>query len=207
MNFINQFSIWLSFQLSIVFIIGVPITLLIWAIKKRNKAIIKLLSNYWKISILFFVSLILFIGKQDNSLLVLNLSSLLMTIAVWFWTDINTELSEYNLWHPLSLTTKVWRWALTFISINFIFQSFNHFSCINNINTQLCKEWLIPSENLYKFIRYTFQFLFGANFSEPVAKFLGLFSLFIYILGIIQWLIIKLPKTGRNSGFSDLYEN
>ena len=207
MNFINQISIWLSFQLSIVFIVGLPISLFFWAIKKGNKAIIKLFSNYWKISILFFISLILFIGKQNNSLLVFNLSILLMTISAWFWTDINSELNEYNLWHPLSLTTKIWRWALTFISLNFLFQSLNNFSCVANINLPFCKEWLLPSENLYKFIKYMFEFLFGATFSEPVAKFLGLFSLFIYLLGIIQWLIIKLPKTGRNSSFSDLYGN
>ena len=207
MNLINQFSIWISFQLSIVFIIGLPITLLIWALKKRNKAIVKLLSNYWKISILFFISLILFIGKQSNSLVSFNLSILLMSISVWFWTDINSELSEYSLWHPLSMTTKIWRWALTFISINFLSQSLNNSSCITNINLSVCQEWLGPSENLYKFIKYIFKFLFGANFSEPVARFLGIFSLCIYILGIIQWLVIKFPKTGRNSGFSNLYGN
>tara|TARA_Y100001978_G_scaffold201513_1_gene220035 strand:+ start:271 stop:663 length:393 start_codon:yes stop_codon:yes gene_type:complete len=130
-----------------------------------------------------------------------------MTLSVWFWTDINMELDEYSLMHPLSITTKIWRWALTFISINFIIQSLNNFSCITSINSSLCKEWLVPSENLYKFIKYIFQFLFGANFSEPVAKFLGLLSLFIYTLGIIQWLIIKFPKTGRNSGFSKFYGN
>ena len=207
MNFINQFSIWLLFQLSLVFIIGLPITLLFWSLRKGNKAITKLLSNYWKISILFFISLILFIGKDSNSLLVLNISTVLMTVSVWFWTDINMELNEYSLWHPLSTTTKIWRWALTFISLNFIIQSFNDFSCLTKINSSFCKEWLEPSENLYKLIKYTFKFLFGANFSEPVAKFFGLIALFIYILGIIQWLIIKYPRTGRNSGFSKLYGN
>ena len=207
MNFINQLSIWLSFQLSIVFIVGLPLTLLFWALKKRDKAIIKLLTNYWKISILFFISFILFIGKQNNALLVFNLSTLLMTISLWFWTDINSELNEYNLWYPLSITTKIWRWGVTLISINFLVQSLNHSSCINYINSSECKEWLAPSENLYKFIKYIFNFLFGANFSEPIAKFLGLFSLGIYILGLIQWLIIKLPKTGRNSGFSNIYGN
>ncbi len=207
MSFINQLGIWLSFQLSIVFIVGIPITLLTWSLKKKDKAITKLLSNYCKVSILFFISLILFIGKQNNALLVLNFSTLLMTISVWFWTDINLELGGYKIWHPLSLSTKIWRWSLTFISINFLVQSLTHFKCVYNINLTSCKEWLIPSENLYKLFQYIFNFLFGANFSAPVAKFLGLFSLFIYILGIIQWLLIKLPKTGRNSGFSNLYGN
>ena len=167
----------------------------------------KLLSNYWKISILFFISLILFIGKENNSLIVFNLSTLLMSISTWFWIDINLELGEYNLWNPISITTKIWRWGLTLITINFLIITLNHSECINLISSPSCKEWLRPSENLYKMIKYSFNFLFGANFSEPVAKFLGLFSLGIYILGLIQWLAIKLPKTGRNSGFSNIYDN
>ena len=207
MNFIHQIAIWLSFKLSILFIVGLPITLLFWAIKKKDKAIMKLLSNYWKISILFFISLILFIGKENNSLIVFNLSTLLMSISTWFWIDINLELGEYNLWNPISITTKIWRWGLTLITINFLIITLNHSECINLISSPSCKEWLRPSENLYKMIKYSFNFLFGANFSEPVAKFLGLFSLGIYILGLIQWLAIKLPKTGRNSGFSNIYDN
>ena len=34
-----------------------------------------------------------------------------------------------------------------------------------------------------------------------------LFSLLIYILGLIQWSIIKLPKNGRNSCFSENGKN
>jgi len=75
----NQLSIWLSFQLSIIFLIGIPITLFFWSIKKRNKAVKKLLSIYWKISLLFFISLLLLIGKYNYALLVTNISTLLMT--------------------------------------------------------------------------------------------------------------------------------
>jgi len=43
--------------------------------------------------------------------------------------------------------------------------------------------------------------------SSFISKFLGLFSLLIYILGLIQWSIIKLPKNGRNSCFSENGKN
>ena len=43
-----------------------------------------------------------------------------MTISVWFWNDINDELKEYGISHVLTTTTKVWRWSLTFISLNFL---------------------------------------------------------------------------------------
>jgi len=126
-----------------------------------------------------------------------------MTISVWFWNDINDELKEYNFSDVFITTTKVWRWSLTFISLNFLIQSLSNISCLSFINSNACEIWLEPSQNLYLIFKNLFNFLFGANFTEPIARFLGLFSLLIYILGLIQWSIIKLPKTGRNSGFSE----
>jgi len=126
-----------------------------------------------------------------------------MTISVWFWNDINDELDAYSLSHALTTTTKVWRWSLTFISLNFLIQSLNNISCIYSINTTECQIWMQPSINFYLFLKNLFNFLFGASFSQPVAKFLGLFALLIYTLGLLQWAIIKLPKSGRNSGFSN----
>ena len=126
-----------------------------------------------------------------------------MAISVWFWNDINDELKESNLSDYLSTTTKVWRWSLTFISLNFLIQSLQNFNCFSFINSDACAIWLLPSSNLYIFIKNLFNFFFGANFTQSTAKFLGLFSLLIYTLGLIQWSIIKLPKNGRNSCFSE----
>ena len=203
MNFLNQISVWLSFQLSIIFLLGIPITLSLWSIKKRNKAVNKLLSIYWKISLLFFVSLLLLIGKYNYALVVTNISTILMTISVWFWNDINDELKEYDFSYSLVTTTIVWRWSLTFITLNFLIQSLLNFSCFSFINSTACEIWLQPSSNFYIIIKNLFNFFFGANFTQPIAKFLGLLSLIIYILGLIQWSIIKLPKNGRNSCFSE----
>ena len=203
MNVFNQISIWLSFQLSIIFFIGIPITLFCWSIKKRNIAVNKLLSIYWKISLLFLISLLLLIGKYNYALVITNMSTLLMTISVWFWNDINDELKEYDFSCPLTTTTKVWRWSLTFITFNFLVQSLQNFSCFSSINSAACEIWLEPSSKFYIIIKNLFNFFFGANFSQPVAKFLGLLALIIYILGLIQWSIIKLPKNGRNSCFSE----
>jgi len=200
---LNQLLVWLSFKLSIVFLIGVPITLSVWSIKKGNKAVNKLLSIYWKISLLFFISLLLLIGKYNYALVITNISTLLMTISVWFWSDINDELKEYDLSYALTTATKIWRWSLTFISLNFLVQSLQNPSCFSWINSAACEIWLQPSSNFYIIIKNLFNFFFGANFTQPIAKFLGLFSSLIYILGLIQWSIIKLPKNGRNSYFSE----
>ena len=207
MNVFNQLSIWLSFQLSIIFLVGIPITLTFWSIKKRNKAVNKLLSIYWKISLLFFISLLLLVGKFNYALVTINISTLLITVSVWFWNDINDELREYDFSYSLATTTKIWRWAITFISLNFLIQSLQNFNCISFISSNACAIWLQPSSNLYIFIKNLFNFFFGANFTQPISKFLGLFSLLIYILGLIQWSVIKFPKNGRNSYFSEYERN
>ncbi len=203
MNVFNQLSIWLSFQVSIIFLIGIPITLLLWSIKKGNKAVNTLISIYWKISPLFFISLLLLIGKYDYALVITNISTILMTISVWFWNDINDELKEYDFSYSLATTTKIWRWSLTFLSLNFLIQSLRNFSCFSFINSSLCEIWLKPPSNFYNIIKNLFNFFFGANFTQPIAKFLGLLLLLIYTIGLIQWSIIKLPKNGRNSCFSE----
>ena len=203
---INEFSAWITFQLSSIFIVGIPLSIFIWSIKKRNKAIEKLLITYWKVSILFFISLILFIGGVEFSLLILVISTSLMTICVWLWNDINRELKGYKLTNIIVTTTRAWRWALTFISISFLVQFFQNLSCINSINISECLKWSEPSKNLSLIINQLFNFLFGANFTEPIAKFIGLFSLLIYSIGLFQWGIIKLPRSGRNSGFSNYGE-
>ena len=193
MNVFNQLSIWLSFQLSTIFLIGLPATLFFWSIKEGNKVINKLISIYWKISLLFFISLLLLIGNFNYALLITNVSTILMTFSVWFWKDINDELREYDFSYSLTTTTKIWRWTVTFISLNFLIQSLLNFNCFSFINSDECAIWLQPSSNLYIIIKNLFNFFFGANFTQPVAKFLGLFSLLIYTLGLIQWSIIKLP--------------
>ena len=207
MTIFNQISVWLSFQLSIIFILGIPIILFFWTVKKRNKAIKKLLSIYWKISLLFFISLILLIGKFSYALAIINISTILMAISLWFWSDINDELKEYNLTYSLATSTKVWRWGITFISLNFLIQSLQNVRCFSFVNSPQCEIWLKPSTNFYIILKSLFNFFFGASFTEPIAKFLGLFSLLIYILGLIQWSITKFPKSGRNSRFSEYGRN
>ena len=203
MTSINEFPTWITFQLSSIFIVGLPLSIFIWSVKKKNKAIEKLLITYWKVSILFFISLILFIGGVQFSLLILIISTSLMTICVWLWSDINRELKGYELNNALVTTTRAWRWALTFISISFLVQFLQNLSCINLINSSECLKWSEPSRNLSQIINQLFNFLFGASFTEPIAKFIGLFALLIYMLGLLQWFIIKLPRSGRNSGFSN----
>ena len=116
---------------------------------------------------MFFITLLLLIGKYSHALVILNISTLLMTIAVWFWNDINDELKEYDFTYALTTTTKVWRWSLTFISLNFLIQSLRNFSCFSFINAAECEIWLHPSSNFYIIIKSLFNFSLGLTLLSP----------------------------------------
>ena len=124
MNVFNQLSIWVSFQLSIIFLIGIPVTLSFGSFKKRNKAVTKLLSIYWKVSLLFFISLLLLIGKYNYALLITNISTLLITASVWFWNDINDELREYDFSYSLTTNNKNMEMDDNFYISQFLYSEF-----------------------------------------------------------------------------------
>ena len=96
--------------------------------------------------------------------------------------------------------------GINFHICKFLLHGLQDFSCLNTINISECLEWSEPSKNLSQIINQLFNFLFGANFTEQVAKFIGLFALLIYMIGLFQWFIIKLPRYGRNSDFSNYRE-
>ena len=134
-------------------------------------------------------------------------ASPVFSTSAWLYVIKGALVLSYDFSSSLITTTKVWRWSLTFISLNFLIQSLKNISCFSLINSPECEIWLQPSSNFYKVLKGLFNFFFGAEFTQPIAKFLGLFSLLIYILGLIQWSIIKLPKIGRNSCFSENGKN
>jgi len=97
---------------------------------------------------------------------------------------------------------------ISYLVIGFLF--FTYFWKVNNGQTLGMQVWkikIVGDSNEDLTIKNLFNFFFGANFSQPISKFLGLFALLIYILGLIQWSIIKLPKNGRNSCFSENGKN
>ena len=63
-----------------------------------------------------------------------------------------------------------------------------------------CNIWLIGPSNLHQSTKTILDFLFGGNWNEMLSGFLGYIGLIMYIIGIIQWLLIRLPKQGRIAG-------
>ena len=44
------------------------------------------------------------------------------------------------------------------------------------------------------------KFVLGGDWSTGFATFFAYLSLIVYIIGLLQWLIIQLPKNGRFAG-------
>ena len=60
--------------------------------------------------------------------------------------------------------------------------------------------WIEAPQNLHIVNKQLFNFLFGANWTEPLAAFIGYAALTFYIIGLLQWSLTKLPRQGRIAG-------
>jgi hypothetical protein len=45
-----------------------------------------------------------------------------------------------------------------------------------------------------------FGFIFGAKWSPPVAAFVGYLALVGWVVGLLQWALVRLPRAGRVAG-------
>ena len=140
----------------------------------------------------------------EQILLVIHLKlmaiSCLMVISIWFWVDLNEELDNLPPWRPLALTIRIWRWALGGFGLLFATLTFISLSCLRTLKSTTCSPWLEVPNALHEITEKVFKFLFGANWTEPLAAFVGYIALITYIVGLLQWILIRLPKQGRIAG-------
>ena len=105
--------IWLTYRLAATFALGLPLVLLAWAAIRREAPMLRLLNQYWKVSSLMAIGLLLLTDARPLGFIVALVAPLLMAVSVWFWVDINEELNDLPIWRPLPLTIRLWRWALS----------------------------------------------------------------------------------------------
>ena len=123
-----------------------------------------------------------------------------MVGSIWFWIDLNEEIEEMSIYKPISLTTRIWRWTLSFWGIlNTLLHIFS-WRCLTSINGSLCETWREIPYNSFITTKIIIKFLLGGNWSTTFATFLGYLTLILYLIGLLQWLIIQLPKNGRFVG-------
>jgi len=192
--------VWLTYRLAATFALGLPFVLLIWASIRREASMVRLLTIYWKIASLLAISVLLLTDQRPIGYLTSFLAPLLMVASVWFWVDLNEELADLPPWRPLPLTVRIWRWALSGFGVLAATMAASSLACIKEVAGATCLAWLEAPQGLHRVAERLFDFVFGGQWTEAVAAFIGYVALVAYVVGLLQWLLVRLPRQGRVAG-------
>ncbi len=193
--------VWLDVRLGVLFTIGLPLVLLVWAAVRREGAMLRLLVLYWKVASLMLIALLLLTDARPLGFLLLVIAPLLMAAVLWFWVDLNEELADLPPWRALPLTLRIWRWSLTIFSGATMALAATALPCLGGaLQRPLCRVWLEAPSSLHGVVAKVFAFIFGGAWTPAVAAFLGYVGLVAYVVGLLQWLLVRLPRLGRVAG-------
>ena len=195
-----QVLVWLSYRIAATFAFGVPLYILIWAKLSNISSIYRLLSIYWKVSSLYAINLLFLSGQSQLGQLISFISPILMVCSTWFWFDLNEEIDEMPVYKPIALTTRIWRWTLTFWCMLNTSLHITSWRCLNSISGSYCDTWREIPYNSFMTTKTVIKFVLDGNWSSGFATFFAYLALTLYLIGFLQWLIIQLPKNGRFAG-------
>ena len=195
-----QILVWLSYRIAATFAFSLPLLLLIWAKISGLRSIDRLLSIYWKVSSLYAINLLFLSSDSQLGQFISFIAPMLMVGSIWFWVDLNEEIDEMYVYKPISLTTKIWRWTLSFwVILNTGLHLFS-WRCLNSISAEYCDVWREVPYNAFITSKIIIKFILGGNWTTAFATFFAYLFLTLYLIGLIQWLIIQFPKNGRFAG-------
>jgi hypothetical protein len=194
--------VWLDLRVGVLFSVGVPLVLLIWAALRRERALLRLLSIYWKVASLLLIANLLLSDRRPVGFLVAVVAQMLVVVSLWLWVDLNEELADLPPWRPLPLALRIWRWSLTFWGLLGALFSATALGCIDGARmaSPRCLAWIQPPLGLHEHLETVFDFVFGGQWTPAVAAFIGYVGLVAYAVGLLQWLLVRLPKLGRVAG-------
>jgi len=194
--------VWLDVRVAVMFSIGLPLVLLIWAALRREGALVRLLGLYWKVASLLLLVTLLLTDRRPLGFPLAVLAQLLVVASVWFWVDLNEELADMPPWRALPLTLRIWRWSLTVWGLLGAALSSTALGCMASasLDRPACSVWIQPPLGLHQLLVGVFSFVFGAAWTPGVAAFIGYVGLVAYGVGLLQWLLVRLPKQGRLAG-------
>ncbi len=193
--------VWLDVRLSVLFAVGVPLVLLVWSLVRRERALVRLMGLYWKVASLLLIALLLLTDRRPAGYLLLVLAPMLIVAVLWFWVDLNEELADMPPWRPLPLTLRIWRWSLTVLSLLGAAFAVTALPCLADpTRLRLCRPWLEAPQGLNAGVDRVFDFIFGGDWTPAVAAFVGYLALVAYAVGLLQWLLVRLPRQGRVAG-------
>ncbi len=193
--------VWLDVRLGVLFAVAVPLVLLLWAQLRREGAVLRLLGLYWKVASLLLIALLLLTDRRPVGYGLLVVAPLLIVASLWFWVDLNEELADLPPWRPLPLTVRIWRWSLTLLSLVSAGFATTALACLGGAGRlPSCPLWLEAPAVLHGGVARVFGFIFGGQWTPAVAAFLGYVALAAYAVGLLQWLLVRLPRQGRIAG-------
>ena len=73
-------------------------------------------------------------------------------------------------------------------------------ACVKDVAGASCRVWLEAPQGLHRVAERLFDFVFGGQWTEAVAAFIGYVALVAYVVGLLQWLLVRLPRQGRVAG-------
>ena len=79
--------VWLTYRLGATIALGLPLILLIWAGVRRDPALVRLLSIYWKVASLLAISVLLLTDQRPIGYVTALLAPLLMAGSGWFLSN------------------------------------------------------------------------------------------------------------------------
>jgi len=192
--------VWLDYRLAVVFCVALPLVLLIWAAVRREGAIVRLMTLYWKVSSLLAVTVLFLSDRRPIGYVLGVVAQLLIIATVWFWVDLNEELDDLPPWRPLPLTVRIWRWGVSVFAGLGAILSGTALVCLQRIGEASCQVWLEAPAELIQQVDRASSFVFGGNWTPDISVFFGYVGLLAYVVGLLQWLAVRLPKMGRVAG-------
>ena len=193
--------VWLDYRLAAVFAVGLPLVLLIWAAWKREQALVRLMGIYWKVASLLLITVLLLTDNKPLGYLLAFLAQLLVVVRVWFWVDLNEELDDLPPWRPLPFVIRAWRWGLSVFGVLGALLSARALDCVRGgVTRPICRAWLEAPDDLHGGVAKAFNVVFGGSWTGVIAAFVGYVALVAYVVGLLQWLLVRLPKQGRVAG-------
>ncbi|NJO80947.1 MAG: DUF3177 family protein [Cyanobacteria bacterium RM1_2_2] len=185
--------VWMDYRLAVLFTVILPLILLIWALVQRAEAMQRLLIIYWRVSSLLAITVYLMIGNLPLSFMAGFLARILIPVGLWFWLDLNEEISEQRQ-TPLKLTFTAWRWAVSIYSVLGVIASIPFLQCAVSqtiFATPFCQVWREPPLG--------FKDAFHGGYKPEFLGFLGIMALIIYVLYLGYFVIVRLAKQGRSA--------
>jgi hypothetical protein len=162
---------------------------------------LRLLDLYWKVASLWLVAVLLLSAGRAVAYPLLVLAPLLIVAALWFWVDLNEELADMPPWRALPLTLRIWRWGLTAYGLASAVFAATALPCLSGaLDRPFCQVWLEAPKGLHGLLGIVIGFVFGGSWSQGVAGFIGFLGLMAYGVGLLQWLLVRLPRLGRVAG-------